>query len=212
MATPPQFVSENESAFDGTNTSKTVNVAVAPGDLLVIAGATEDPARTLGTPTGGGLTYTLQRSVAVASRCNIYLWTATATAAATVAVVVTIAGTAGQFTYFNVIVWRNHRGLGATAVGNAAAAAPSLALATTAPDSAVVVLNTDWLGADGAARVWRPNPAAPVELNYSTRSTFITLELGYHPDVGAVGTKTVGLTVPASQNYSIIAAEIKGVP
>jgi hypothetical protein len=182
---------------------------VQTGDIIVVIGLTQDSARLLSTPTGGSLTYTLQQSVIVAAYSNAYVWTATATSNATFTISVAATGTGLAFGT-DIQIWRGSAGVGASSKTNAAGA-PSLALTTSYANSAVCVGNADWNAVDGASRTWRQvGGVSPTEAAYQFYTGSYTVYAAYHPDAGAAGSKTVGLSAPTGQAYSTIAVEIRG--
>jgi hypothetical protein len=88
--------------------------------------------------------------------------------------------------------------------------APSLSITTTQDNSAIVVANGDWNATDGASRTWRTAGSSATENTYFRDSTRYTAYGAYHADAGTAGGKTVGLSAPGGQKYSIIAVEVKG--
>jgi hypothetical protein len=210
MATPT-FVGEYETSWTvtGSGASKTVDVTVAAGDVLVVLAVAEDSAHTLGTPTGGGLTYTLRQNSNVANNCNVYAWTASASGGQTFTMSITKGSGTASWGY-NVLQWSSNDGVGASSKTNGSGG-PSLGLTTTADNSAIAVAVGDWNATDGTTRTWRSvNGSAATEQTYFRNSSAYTVYAGYHADAGATGAKTVGLSAPTGQTYSIVAVEIKG--
>jgi hypothetical protein len=207
----PTFVSESETAWNTATSPKTASVTVQNNDRLVVIGATGDASTTLGTPTGGSLTYTLQQSVVVTNYTTVYVWTATATSATTFSVSITRSGGTANYWGFNVLLYRDSDGFGASSKTNVANGAPSLGLTTSFTDSAIVVINADWSAVDGTTRTWRQvNGASPTEQTYFRDSTMYTVYAARHANAGTAGAKTVGLSAPGSQKYSIAAVEVRG--
>lgn len=197
---------------------QTASVTVAPGDALVIFGATESSSVTLGLPTGGGLTYTQQiQSTVTTSRDNTYLFTARVPATAVTTQTFTLTMTPVNATSttrwtFNVERWSSVGGFGATAQNVGSASAPSLTLTTTQPYSAIVFGSSDFLAVDGASRAWNTASAGAItEDDYDRNATFITDYLGHYASPGAAGAKTVGLTAPTGQQWSAVALEVIGL-
>jgi len=213
----PTFVAEYEaSSWSTTSTPKTVTPTTAAGDTLVVLGASENGDTTLATPTGNSHTYTLRQSVAISSDwCAAYGWTTTATTAAGWTLSVTRAGSV-QAWGFIALRFSASSGVGASAKTNVSGSAPSLGITTTGANSAVVVIVADWNALDGATRTWRTvNGTAPSAGNGFERAYFrsgatYAVYAAYYPDVGAAGLKTVGLTLPVAQKYSIVAIEVLG--
>jgi len=177
-----------------------------------------DSGSTLTTPTGGtGVSWTLQRSFTTASFCSIYLWTATGISPQTFTL--SVAQITSSIAYgFNCLQFSN-AAVGASNVGSSTSGAPTLNLTTTATGSAIVVINGDWDALDGSTggatpRAWRTNAGTLTEQTYSNTGvgTGYATYIGFHANAGAVGTYAVGLTVPSTQKYSIVACEVLGNP
>lgn len=209
----PTFVAEYENtSWTASGASKSVSVTTAVGDVLVVIGMCPDQVVTMGTPSGGSLTYTLQQEVNVANYTRVAMWTATATAATTFNVTITRGGS--DFMWgMTVLRFSGVSAVGASTKTNVASGAPSLALTTTQANSAIVVANSDWVPVDGSSRTWRtPSGSTAIsERSYAHDPSNYTVYAGYHSDAGATGSKTVGLTAPSGQKYSIVALELKGV-
>lgn len=138
MATPPTLEAEYETAWSAVGAgAKTASVTVNAGDVLSIFGMTESNTYTLATPTGGGLTYTLEQSIVVVDYCTCYVWTATSASSQTFTLSITMAGGTGYWG-FNCLRWSASDGIGASSKTNVASGAPSLAV-TTGTDNAAIV-------------------------------------------------------------------------
>jgi hypothetical protein len=207
----PVFIQEAETAW-ATSTSPKVTASfdVVAGDVLVALGLATDADASISTPVGGSLTWTLQQELNSAFFSHVYLWTAVVDSNKSMTVTFTKTGDVGEQFGGSVLTFRGGAGgVGASAKTSSASGAPALALITTTANSAVVVLNGDWNGADGASRVWRPAGVAFVETTYNFGG-FSTVYGGYYPNIGAAGLYTVGLTAPATQKYAIAAVELTG--
>ena len=183
---------------------------VQAGDVLVAYSLTEDQS-VAASVAGGGLTWTQRQQVNVSAYGRAYVWTATATANGSVAVTFTrTAGGTDKHFGGGVVAYRDSAGVGSSAKVNATGA-PSLSLTTTEADSAVVVANVDWNAVDGASRTWRSvNGSAATELAYGRSAAHHTAYAGRHANVGAAGSKTLGLSAPSGQKYATVAVEVKG--
>lgn len=210
--TAPSFVAAYDSSWTVATTPRTrANVVVAVGDLVVVKGATKNSNSLLATPTGGaGFTWTLHQSyTGVAADPGVWVWSAVATVAQTFTVSIVRSGTSARWG-FTVEVWSSASGVGASS-STTAMGAPALGITTTAADSAISVVVSDTLFVSGASRVWRSVNGAPAtEETYFTDGSIYTVYAGYHPNAGAAGSKTVGLSAPTGQDYSIAALEILG--
>ena len=214
---PPTFVASYSTGFDAVASPRTSSVTVTNGDVLGVLSGSEDNNFQLSTPTGGGLTYSPQQTVQVANFCTAYIWTAlpASNQSFTFSQAIGAGGSAG----FGSVPMRfsGSNGVGASSSTNASGA-PSLNISTTSDNSAVLVIVTDWNASDGTSRTWRtvnsitPSNGNGYERVYFTDSSRYTIFAAYYPNVGTAGSKTVGLSAPSSQKYSIAAIEIKGAP
>lgn len=215
--TAPTFVTEGESAWTQTAsaTVDTPSTAVTNGDLLVAVMISEDVSNvgtlTASTASGSTSAWTQQQDQSTASNCRVTLSTATATATGNVTGRVTRSVTAtSKYFGINMLVFRNHGGVGASSKTNGSGA-PSLNLTTTLANSAIVVGNGDWSAQDGTTRTWRANAGAATEVTYFRSSINYAAYAAYHANAGAVGTYAVGLTLPIGQTFAIAALEVKGL-
>lgn len=212
MAAPTFVASYPVTSFVTAAASKSVSVPVNSGDVLAVVGICPDQAVTMATPSDGVNTYTNQQEVNVASYTRVAMWTATATTTTTLTVSITRGGS--NFMWgFTVLRFSGVSSIGASTKTNVTSGAPSLALTTLQANSAIVVANGDWAPVDGASRVWRtPSGSTAIsEQSYAYDASNYTAYVGYHSDAGAAGAKTVGLSAPTGQKYSIVALEIEGV-
>ncbi len=212
----PTFVADYQSVFSSATTPKTATPTTAAGDRLVVFGATEDAfASTLATPTGNSLTYTLAQSITTNTFAGNYQWTATDAAGGT-GWTLSVARNAGSG-YFGIGALRfsGSNGFGASSSTTGTGTA-SLGLTTTQANSAIVVVIGDWNAADGTSRTWLTvNGTAPTAGNgyerlYFRDSSRYTVYAAYYPDAGAAGAKTVGLSAPTGEQFSITAVEVLG--
>lgn len=212
----PTFVASYSPATDwtATTTPATQSVTVATNDVLVVLGGTEDSTTTLGTPSGGGLTYTLQKSETTASNTAGYGWTAAVGSSQTF----TLSETASGGGAWGDIALRfsGSSGVGASANVTSGSGAGSVSITTTQGNSAIAVIVLDWNGVSGASRTWAtvngttPTAGNGFELNYVLDTGNYTTYAAYYPDAGATGSVTVGLTAPTGMKYTVIAIEVKG--
>ena len=207
----PTLIVDQETVWNTTTSPKnTANLTTQASDILCVVGGSENNATQLNTPTGNSLTYSLQQSILITDYATAYAWTTGNTGAATFAVNDTKVSGSGWWG-INALQFRGSDGVGASSKANVSGAAPTLNITTTQDNSAIVVLVTDWNATDGTTRTWRSvNGSAATELSYFRDSATWTIYVGYHPDAGTAGSKTVGLSLPTNQKYSIIAVEIKG--
>jgi hypothetical protein len=210
---PPVFVAHYGGGAYATVASKTATVTAQVGDTLVCWGSTAVHDRLLTTPTGGtGLTWTLRQSiVGITDFCNVYIWTAPVTVALTNAVI-TVGSSGPNDWTMGVERWSGVGGIAASPPkANSATGTPSLAITTTKDDSAIVWHNADWVPVNGSGRVYRlpSGSTAAVETFYEFMGSITGYQVR-HADAGPAGAKTVGMTAPTGQKWSIIALELLG--
>jgi len=210
MATPPTRVQSVATVYNTAASKTTSSFSVLAGDILTARAIAESNGATF-TISGGSLTWALQQNVNITDYCEASVWTATVDVDKSMTVTVDDTGPPDFFFGARVTTWRGSDGVGASAKTNVASGAPSLALTTQADNSAIDLGVGDWAAVDGASRTWRSvNGSAATEEDYFRDSARYTLYQGYHPDAGAAGSKTVGLSAPSGQKYAIVAVEIKG--
>jgi hypothetical protein len=184
-------------------------VTVQAGDLIVVSAGTGNSNVVVNTPTGGGLTFTVQQSVvSVTEQANAYLWTATSPSAQTFTL--TISGS--DIYAWSAEVWRNHGGIGASAK-KTAASTTSVSLTTQGPNSALVFVDADYYGINGSSRTYLTSVGAFTEKAYQFAGNGVaTFYAGHYADSGAVGSKTVGMSAPSGQHPSLFVLEVLAAP
>lgn len=190
--------------------TKTVSVTTQAGDILIVSGGGEYEGVTLATPTGNSISFTLRDSIVVLDYATAYTWTGVDNTGGTFDVSIT-AATTGIWG-FTVLVARN-MSIGSTTKNNSSGTA-TLGVNATSTGSTIAVFSTDWNAIDGASRTWTtvngttPTAGNLLEVGYGRVNGAYTIYSAYYPDVGAPGTKTVGLSAPTGQKYSLIAIEL----
>lgn len=214
MATPPTFVGEHETVWNtGGGAAKSVTWSPSAGNILVAIAMSEDAGTTLAI--SGGPTWTLAQSHTVASNCTAYVWTASAAGGSITPTFTPGGGNGNQVFGANVLEFSGCDGVGASNKAQTTGG-PSLGLTTTQDNSAIVVASADYLAVDGTTRTWRtvnsvtPTSGNGLEVTYFRNAANYTVYGAYYSDAGTAGAKTVGLSAPTGQQYSILAVEIKG--
>src|SRR5436190_2512503 len=209
----PTFMSKSETSWSTTTTPKTAGFSVNAGDVIVVYAISEAQAASF-TVSDGTNSYTSQQTVSALNYTKVQVWTATAAGTASLTMTITNGGSTMVWGGA-VLVFRNSAGVGASSQTNVASGAPSLALTTTVANSAIVVVNGDWQAVSGSSRTWRtvnsitPTSGNGFETTYFNSGNY-TVYAAYYIDVGSAAGKTVGLSAPSGQKYSIVAIEIKG--
>jgi hypothetical protein len=216
----PTFVSHTATVFNTITTPKTTaSISVNNGDILVAYGCIEGQASSTSDSinvAGGSLTWTKNQWVKVAS--NTYVLVASATATSTTSITVSfthLGNTASLWFGGGVYVFRDSNGIGASNKTNSTGA-PSMTLTTGSNNSAIVYISGDWAAVDGASRTWRtinsitPTAGNGLEETYFRDAAHYGVYSAYWTDVGAAGSKTVGLSAPTGQTFSIAAIEVTG--
>jgi hypothetical protein len=210
----PTFISKSETSWSTTTTPKTASFSVNSGDVIVVYAVSEAQASTF-TVSDGTNTYTSRQTVSSLNFTKVQVWTATAAGTASLTMTITNGGSSMVWGGA-VLVWRNSAGVGASSQTTNASGAPSLGLTTTVVNSAIVCVVGDWQAVDGTTRTWRtensitPTNGNGLETTYFRNSANYTVYAAYYTDVGSAAAKTVGLSAPSGQKYSIVALEIKG--
>ena len=221
MGSPPLFANSYTPATGYGNgpSPQTCSVTVDADDVLIVCGVVStwiNSSYTIATPTGGGLTYTLEQSIQLTnSYCAVYVWSAIGTSTQTFTLSATQTNNLTKWSY-TALRFYGSDGVGASAKTNISSGAPLLALDTLNDNSSVVVVNGDWSCQDGASRTWRTvNSFTPTAGNSAERAYFrntndYAVYVGYYDDVGPAGSNNFGLSAPGTQTYAIVALEVKG--
>lgn len=206
---PPIYVQKVETVWNTSGYTKTTAAFdVKAGDILVAYAGQENGTYSRVTISGGSLTWTLQQEYTNGGAwADATVWTAVVPSDQNMTVSFDRVDSLIQYGGA-VLTFRRTGGVGSSNK-TSGSGAPSLSLTTTKANSAIVVLSVDW-NAASASHTWRTTAGSLVETTDAYSSGAYTVNGGYHPNVGAAGAKTVGLTASASQKYSIVAVEIKG--
>lgn len=200
---------------NNTTPKTTTSFDVQAGDLIVVKAANEggplsSPSGVTPSASGGSVTWDVSRVTGGAVgeyRNGGYVWWGVVGADAT-GITVTLAQPSSSASSwgFAVTVWRNHGGIGSTFTAtNGGVVTPEVSF-TASDDSAVDGLITDWWGSDPSGRTWSSiNGTAITEAQHSATGLYVYD--GYHPGMGAAGSKTFGLTAP-NMRYTITGVEI----
>jgi hypothetical protein len=211
----PTFVQEAETAWNTAANKTTASYAVLLNDILVALGVGEGwSSASDNIAIANGPTWTVEESHRVGSNCSVTVSVGTAGSNTSYTTDFTDTS-ATQFMGGNVLTFRASDGIGASEKAQGSGA-PTLNITTLQANSALVVVVADFNAADGASRTWRtvngitPTAGNSMELTYFRDGSRYTVYIAYYSDAGATGSKTVGLSAPSGQSYSIIAVEIKG--
>lgn len=224
MATPPTraaFASPASGNYTTSGTSKVTDpFDVQAGDLIVVVCSSEQAGTNSSvTPSasGGSVTWTLRASqtAGTTNQSGAWCWTGAVGATATGITVTVPRPNTGTTLWWgcSATVWRGHGGVGqvisaTTGTTNSIAQTTTAALAA---NSAVQVAMSDWNAVALATRTWQTvNGAAMTESLYVNGASHATALGGYRTDVGTAGTKTVGLTAPATLRWVMVGVEILG--
>lgn len=213
--TAPSFISEAESSWTTNNpASQEKSLAVTAGDWIVVSGIDEAAAGTLALAIeGGGLTWEQKLLEKAASGVYAIAWAAKATSTTTITIKVKASGihefgSIGRWG-FNALLFRGSEGIGEVKVARGSGE-PSMAITTKQENSALVVFNGDFAAKVGTTRTWRTGAGAFTEQTFAEASGAYGVYGGFHASAAAAGAKTVGLTKPTGQTYTIFAVEVKG--
>lgn len=213
----PIFVASYSTTYITNASPQTVSVTTQPGDILVVYGGSENETNTISTPSGNSISFTLRQSSINSGYGNAYLWTGTDLSGGTNwTLSCTQTGGSGHWG-FTCVVFRGVSGIGASDKAHSASGNPSLSLTTTQANSALVLFDADWNAQDGTTRTWNtingvtPDAGNGYELTYVYENSIWSAFGAYYPDCGIIGTKTLGMSAPANQKWSVVGIEIKGI-
>lgn len=182
-------------------------IAINSGDVLVAVAANES-AQSVSITENGASTATLQRSSTAADYAAAFGWAYVAPVAETITV--SFSASSGYFGG-NVVRFSGSNGVGASNVANGASGSPSVSLTTTQANSAIVVIVSDWNAGSGTQTFTNNFSGTPTALtDYPGDGARYGVAIAYFPDAGAIGSKTVGMSAPTGQKWTIIAIEVKG--
>lgn len=207
----PTYVAEHESPWNNS-LPITLPTTTVVGNVLAAFGGIHNGSAQLNLPSGGGLTWTQQQyRKPSTSYCTGYLWSATATANSSFDTSLTKVATDSSLMGMSILRFSGSNGIGASAANSASSATPTLSLTTTQANSAIVMLVLDWNAVPGA-RTYRTSDAGAFTETTSYIAGTWTVHGGYYPNAGAAGEKTLGVSAPAGQKYTILAMEVLGTP
>ena len=196
---------------NATTSLVTTTFTPAANEVLVVKASTNDSGTTIGTPSGGSLTYTLRGSVTSGSFCYTTLYTTTVGSSPTsMTVTQPFAGDTGRRSLV-VERWAG-AALGGSPAVNATktgSGAPSTTLTTQAADSIVSWVNADWNANSPASRAYRSS-ATEVGI-HDQNAAADNQYVGYYAWQAATsaGSQTLGLTAPTGQAWSLIGVEVQ---
>ena len=212
IMTAPTYVAQYATAFNSATSPKTAMSAVSinSGDVLIGVGAHENEQGTaLSITENGGASWVAAQALSQTNYCETRGWSYTATASESLTVTFT-----KSLVYFggNIVRFSGTDGVGASAVNNGASGTPSVSITTTQANSAIVVIATDWNASTGSQTFTSSGGAgSPTALTgYVGDNNHYGVAIAYYADAGAVEKKTVGMSAPTNQKWSIIAVEVKG--
>jgi hypothetical protein len=212
----PTFVQEAETAWNSASFPKgSGNFTTSTGDVVVACSVKEAETDDL-SQTGTNVTLTVQQTIDVTAYTEVEVSAGVVASGGTTSVSFVNNPGGGMWFGGNALTFRDSDGIGASNKTNTTGT-PSLSLTTTQANSAIVVVIGDYAAVDGTSRTWltvnsiTPSSGNGYEVTYFRDSVHYGVYIAYYPDVGAAGSKTVGLSAPGSQTYSIVALEIKGI-
>lgn len=211
----PTFVAQYATDFNSYTSPKTVMNAVAinAGDVLVGIMTRENGIGGIvpNITENGSASWVTQQ---ITPTIN-YDWTSDriSTYTATQNETITVTTTSSGAIYFgsNVVRFSGSAGVGASNIATGTSGNPSVSLTTTQANSAIVVIVSDWNAVSGTQTFTNNFSGTPTNLtDYPGDLTHYGVAIAYFPDAGAVGSKTVGMSAPTGQKWTITAIEVKG--
>lgn len=210
VSAAPTFVAEYPTAFNNATSPKTAMNAVSinSGDVLVLVSADEGNYALGETENGSASWVNIRYSDEfnyAAVRSSGYTATANETLTATIT-------STGGYSGGNIIRFSGSDGIGASAMSNGTTGTPSVSITTTQANSAIVVIVGDWSAVSGTQTFTNNGGAgSPTNLtDFPGDNVHYGVGIAYYPDAGAAGSKTVGMSAPTGQKWTIHAIEVKG--
>lgn len=211
----PTFVAQYATAFNIDTTPKTAMSAVSinSGDVLVGMTARENGKDSIAPNfTENGSAAWIQQQISPILNED---WTAervlTYTATSGESLTVTI--TSSDYPWFggNVVRFSGSDGVGESNIATGTSGSPSVSLTTTQANSAIVVMCGDWNAVSGTQTFTNNFSGTATALtDYPGDNARYGVAMAYFADAGAIGSKTVGMSAPTGQKWTIIAVEVKG--
>lgn len=208
----PTFVAQYATTFNASSTPRSAmsGVAINSSDVLVgiVVGenATTWP---LALTENGGASWVTQQSYSTTDYTAALVSSYVAPANETITVTATQAD--GSLFGANVIRFSGSGGIGASNKAQGSSGSPSVSLTTTQANSAIVVVCGDWNAVSGTQTFTNNFSGTPTALtDYPGDGAAYGVAIAYFSDAGAAGSKTVGMSAPTGQKWSIIAIEVKG--
>ena len=212
--TAPSYVNQYATAFNSTTSPKTAMSAVAINSGDVLVGVVVAESGEYGSPdfTENGSSSFTQRQISptvnadwVSARASTYV------ASTNENLTVTVTYPASLYFGGNIIRFSGSDGVGASNIATGSSGSPSVSLTTTQANSAIVVICGDWNAVSGTQTFTNNFSGTPTALtDYPGDLTKYGVAIAYFPDAGGVGSKTVGMSAPTGQKWTIIAIEVKG--
>lgn len=208
----PTFVAQYATEFNMNAIPKTAMdaVAITSGDVLVAVGAKINDLYDIAVTENGRASFITQQSIDLSDYSEVAVYTYIAPSSETI----TVTFTGNPYNLFggNVIRFSGASGIGASSKANADSGSPSVSITTTQANSAIVVVVGD-LNAVSGTQTFTSNGGAgsPTLLTgHPGDGAYYGVGIAYYPDAGTAGAKTVGMSAPTGQWWSIIAVEVKG--
>jgi hypothetical protein len=209
----PEPITQVATAWNSVTTPKeTTEITVQTNDILLVDCGAADTSGSISLAVeGGGLTWTSQKVLNTASNAYARAFTAKATEAKSFKVKVVKTQTGGETIHWGatVYVFRKSSGIGKISSVTNTEGAPSLSAEVEGTNSALVMISLDWAAKTGAA-TYRTGAGTFTEKVHVEDVGQYTVYGGYHADAEASGAKTVGMTAPGSQKFTMIVVEVKG--
>lgn len=206
----PTFVAKYETTWnDATLYTKNVmsSVPVNAGDLLVAVAASENNTNPLNITENGSSSWVAQYSDIGSAPVSV--WTYQVTSNENLTVNFTTIGN-GKFggTVFR---FSSNGGLGVKNSNNSTTGLPSLTLNGVYEKSTIIMIVSDWNAVVGTQTVDSSIGSFTAMTGYPGDGAVYGVFGGYYPDAGLTGNKTIGMTSPSGQNWTIAGIEVRGV-
>jgi len=214
----PTIVATYNSTYTTVTSPKTLTITTQANDVVVVYGGNESGTTGINIPTGRITFSAVQSLEGDASYTNAYLWSGVDATGGTNWTLSVSATAADVHWGVTAVVIRGTNGVRASAQNRISGTAATVSLTTTQDNSTIITFLTDDNALDGSGRTWltvngiTPTSGNGLEKTYSYDSTHYTAYGAVYTDAGIAGTKTVGLSAPTGQEFSIVAVELLGTP
>lgn len=203
----PVFVAEYPTAYNNGTSPKTAMsaVAVESGDLLV-AVAFHETNVAVNITEDGSSSWVLRQTVSQPNLCYLRIWTYEVTSNENITV--TFTSSSGYFGG-NVLRFNAHGGVGTSNSAYSHSGDSEVILPSVSANSTIVMISADWIAQNGDQVANTTIGDFTYKTGYPGDNVRYGILIGYYPDSGSSGSKTIGQIDPDEMEWTVIGLEIK---